>query len=175
MKDSHCKDCPAHSVALGTNPHVCTWDNINTMPELRQRVIWIVGRLLHNNPHPWCGFDLHFRLIVVRSALRAALGVNHGNEANYVRTNQSANAGRHRSGQERHAGETGTTAVRRSSLDYLAGAASQPETHKTIKIIPCVPSSGAAQGCGPIPRSDATGALPSPSDGPCPIVPSPAP
>lgn len=71
--ERHCKDCPHNTYPDKDNPNVCHWVRTGKMSFNRMSVVSIIEKMMQNNPHPWCQFPLHFRMIVVRSALRATM------------------------------------------------------------------------------------------------------
>lgn len=131
-KNKHCDGCPAHSAADPNNPHVCNWTNASLQPSGRHRVIQIVQKLMHNNPHPWCGFDEHFRLAVVRAAARAVMKMGHGNEESYHDSeNQPANFRRISVSQSRDSNDGRSEAIQSSSVEYLASVTARAKEAAT--------------------------------------------
>lgn len=127
-KEKHCEGCPSNTSADPNNQSVCVWKDVSDYPPGRRRVISIVQKLMHNNPHPWCGFDRHFRLVVVRAAVRAVMEIMHGNEVKYHDSeNQPANFRRCKGRQEGSPDLPSSPATWGASLDYLAAVTARAE------------------------------------------------
>lgn len=138
-QDRHCEGCPANTGADAKNPNVCEWKDLSQYPEGRQKVIRLVQRLMHNNPHPWCGFDRSYRLLIVRAAVRTVMAIEHGNEEKYHDSqNQPANFRRSRSGiVEAYVYDRSVPILWCSSVEYLArvttASATTTEAGPTIR------------------------------------------